>query len=224
MGSAGPCLRPRAPRHVTCGGIYASNVEAFEQFVAVALEAEGLVVSEAVKFPVQLQTAKAAYEEVQTRGYEVDLVAARGGRLVLATVKSFFGSRGVAAEDVTGTSPNVRNRKLYSLLNDPAIRTAVVKGAADRFGYNADQVQLRLYAGRFAGPTRGAHEAKIRAWCAGQHVGAGPIEVVGLAEVVQAARSAAARKEYRDNPVLVTMKVLQAAGVLDLQLPDEESA
>jgi hypothetical protein len=199
-------------------------VEAFEQFVAVALEAEGLVVSEAVKFPVQLQTGKAAYEEVQTHGYEVDLVAARADLLVLATVKSFFGSRGVAAEDVTGTSPNVRNRKLYSLLNDPQIRAAVVAGAAERFGYDSGQVQLRLYAGKFAGPTKGTHESKIRAWCAEQHVGAGPIQVVGLSEVVQAVSRAAARKEYRDNPVLVTMKVLQAAGLLNLALPAEDSA
>jgi hypothetical protein len=36
-------------------------VEAFESFVAVALQAEGFVVSAAVKFPVQLQTRKAAY-------------------------------------------------------------------------------------------------------------------------------------------------------------------
>jgi hypothetical protein len=36
-------------------------MEAFEAFVAVALEAEGFVVSEAVKFPVTLQTRKAAY-------------------------------------------------------------------------------------------------------------------------------------------------------------------
>lgn len=69
-------------------------MESFEQFVAVAMEAEGLIVSEAVKFPVRRQTRKVAHDEVQTHGYEVDLVGARADRLVLATVKSFLGSRG----------------------------------------------------------------------------------------------------------------------------------
>ena len=58
-----------------------------EAFAAVALESEGYVVSEAVKFPVTLQTKKAAYAEIQTHGYEVDLVGARRDRLVLATVQ-----------------------------------------------------------------------------------------------------------------------------------------
>src|SRR4051812_18310454 len=48
--------------------------EAFESFGAVALESEGFVVPPAVKFPVQLRTRKAAYEELQTHGYEVDLI------------------------------------------------------------------------------------------------------------------------------------------------------
>ncbi|MEZ5110342.1 MAG: hypothetical protein R2732_02410 [Microbacteriaceae bacterium] len=60
-------------------------VEAFEQFVALALEAEGLVVSSALKFPVKRRTRKTAYEEWQTHGFEVDLVAARADKLVLAT-------------------------------------------------------------------------------------------------------------------------------------------
>ncbi len=52
-------------------------MEAFEQFVALAMEAEGIVVSSAVKFDVQRTTAKAAYTEKQTHGYEVDVVGAR---------------------------------------------------------------------------------------------------------------------------------------------------
>jgi hypothetical protein len=122
-------------------------VEAFESFVAVALETEDLVVSEAIKFRVALPTKKAAYEEIQTHGYEVDLVGARSDRLVLATVKSFFGSRGVVAEHVTGATADDGARKRYRLLNDPELRTAVVAAAAERFGYQAGQVRLRLYAG-----------------------------------------------------------------------------
>lgn len=101
--------RVRAPPHtvLTVHGIVTLGVvEAFEQFVALALENEGLVVSGALKFPVRVRTTKAAYEEWQTHGFEVDLVGARSGRLVLATVKSFFGSRGVVAEHVRGDSEN----------------------------------------------------------------------------------------------------------------------
>jgi hypothetical protein len=191
-----------------------SPMESFEQFVAVAMETEGLVVSEAVKFPVQRKVSKLAREETQTHGYEVDLIGARADHLVLATVKSFFGSRGVVAEHVMATGGSPRSRRLYMLLNDPVIRTSVVAAAAKRYGYTRDQVTLRLYVGRFAAPASGTHEAAIRAWAARQKVGSGAVEVFGLSDVVDLVRKAAASKTYRDNPVLVTMKVLDAAGLL----------
>ena len=112
-----------------------------------------------MKFRVKRRTAKAVHEEVQTHGYEVDLLAARADLLVLATVKSFFGSRGVAADDVAGTG---RYSTHYKLLNDPVIREGVITAAADRYGYAEERVRLRLYAGRFAGPVRGIHEMRIR--------------------------------------------------------------
>ena len=67
-------------------------MEAFESFVAVALEAEDFVVSSGVKFRVQRRTKKAAYEEWQEHGYEVDLVGARAKRLSTsntATIRSW---------------------------------------------------------------------------------------------------------------------------------------
>ena len=142
------------------------TVEAFESFVAIAREAEGFVVSEAVKFPVTRQTAKTAYEESQTHGFEVDLVGARSDRLVLATVKSFFGSRGVVSDHVIGTTPKVRLKKRYALVNDPSVRRTVIATAAKRYGYKTGQVELRLYVGRFAAPKHGTHERAIRHWAA----------------------------------------------------------
>ena len=65
------------------------------------------------------------------------------------------------------------------------------------------------------------HEAHIRAWGASQRVGAGAIVVHGLHEVVNQVRAAAAHTQYRDNPVLVTMKVLESAKLLTLKLPDD---
>ncbi|MEU8003205.1 hypothetical protein AB0B66_18770 [Catellatospora sp. NPDC049111] len=196
-------------------------MEAFESFVAVAMESEGFVVAGPVKFPVSQVTQKAAREEVQTHGFEVDLVGARADRLVLASVKSFFGSRGVVASHVNGTTADDRARKLYRLLNDVPIRQAVIKGAAERYGYEVSQVRLRLYCGRFAGPKQGIHEKEIREWCAGQLAGGGPIEVFGVDDVLAGVRKAAANKQYRDHQVLVTMKVLEAAGLLRLELPDD---
>jgi hypothetical protein len=54
----------------------------------------------------------------------------------------------------------------------------------------------------------------IRAWAASRLRAPGPIEVYGLSDVIAAVRTAAASKTYRDNPVLVTMKVVNAAGLL----------
>lgn len=193
-------------------------MEAFEAFVAIALESEGLVVSDAVKFPVQRPTKKAKYEEIQTHGYEVDLVGARRDKLVLATVKSFFGSSGVKAGEVIGESGKTKG---YMLLNDSVIREGVIDEAAKQYGYPRDKIWLRLYVGKFAAPIRRTHEPRIREWCASVHAGAGPITVVGLDEVVAQVRKAASKKQYRDNPVLVSMKVLQTAGLLDVDLPKE---
>ena len=194
-------------------------MEAFESFVALALETEALVVSEALKFPVQQQTSSG----LQTHGYEVDLVGARADRLVLATVKSFFGSRGVVAKHVAGTADKASFNKRYALLNDPFVRTTVVQCAAKRFGYSLEQVELRIYVGKFAGAKSGVHEAEVRAWCSTQHVGAGPIKVVGVNEVVARVRDVASSKQYRDNAALVAMKVMEAAGVLKVTLPEAES-
>ena len=199
-------------------------MEAYESFVAVALAEEGFVVSEAAKFPVELKTRKAAYDEYQTHGFEVDLVAARSDRLVLATVKSFFGSRGVVSEHVIGTTTDDAARKRYALLNDPIVRSTVIKAAAQRFGYRLSQVELRLYVGRFAGPIQGHHEKVIRQWCRNQRVGRGSIRVFDVNAVLEQVRHAANSRQYRDNAVLVTMKVLESAGVLSLKLPDDIGA
>lgn len=190
------------------------TVEAFESFVALAMEAEGLVVSEAVKFPVTRATAKTSHPEVQTHGFEVDLMGARADKLVLATIKSFFGSRGVAAEHVTAQTAGAAGNRLYAMLNDPVVRGAVASGATGRYGYSIDQLEFRLYVGKFAGSKKGDHEKRIREWCASQQIGSGPIRVYGLGEVAAEARKVALSKQYRDNPALVAIKVLDAANML----------
>jgi hypothetical protein len=200
-------------------------VEAFETFVALALEEEDFIVSPAVKFPVRRRVRKASRVEFQEHGYEVDLVAARADRLVLATVKSFLGSRGVAADAVTGETADRRKAGMYRLINDPIIRDGVVRAAAKRYGYKPSQIELRLYVGRFAGRRAGEHERRIREWAAAQRVGIGQIGIVGLDEVVRKVRLAAERKQYRDNAALVAVKVLGEAGQLvDLDEADDSDA
>jgi hypothetical protein len=186
-------------------------VEAFESFVAPTMEADTetgrLVVSEAIKFPVTRKTAKTAHVEIHTHGFEVDLVGARQEKLVLATVKSFLGSRGVVAEHVMGKSETKRFNSLCAVINDPVVRDAVIDGASKRYGYRIDQIELRLYVGRFAGDKSGGHELLIRESTATQFVGAGPIRVFGLKDIIATARQVAASKTYRDNPAPVAMKV-----------------
>jgi hypothetical protein len=71
-------------------------------------------------------------------------------------------------------------------------------------------------------PTKGVHEQRIRAWANEVRAGAGPVKVFGLKEIIGDVRQAAAHKQYRDNPVLVTMKALEAAGTLTAATPNEE--
>lgn len=210
-GVAAAAADPARRRVQRTSARYSPPVEAFEQFVALAMETEGLVVSSALKFPVRRRTRKAAYEEWQTHGFEVDLVGARADRLVLVTVKSLFGSRGVVASHVRGEATEQRFNALYALINDSVVQTAVVQGAAERFGFTVDQVELRLHVGRFAG---GTNETEVRNWCATQMVGSGPIGVVGAAEVVKTVRTVAQSKQYRDDAVLATLKLLDVAGAL----------
>jgi hypothetical protein len=54
--------------------------------------------------------------------------------------------------------------------------------------------------------------------------GGGPIQVFSVKDVIASVQQAAASTQYRDNPVLVTMKVLEAAGLLTLKLPDDIGA
>lgn len=183
-------------------------MEAYEQFVALAMETENLIVSGGHKFPVRLQTRKTMHAEFQTHGFEVDLIGARIDRLVLASVKSYFGSYGVAYHHLSGDSEQYAKR--YTLLNNTQVRESVARQAAERFGYAEDQIELRLYVGKFAN----GHEDRVRDWCSQQFVGGKPIRVIAARDVVTIVRGIAAETQYRDDAVLATMKVLQESGAL----------
>jgi len=100
------------------------------------------------------------------------------------------------------------------LLNNTEVRDTVLSSAAHRYGFRINQIELRLYVGKFAAPTTRIHEDPIRDWCTAQNVGVGPIRVVSLSEVATTARRVAVSKTYRGNAALTAIKVLDAAGML----------
>lgn len=183
-------------------------MQSFEHLCKVALEAEDFVVTSNVKFPVRRRTKKKSHAEYQTHGYEVDLVGARNGALVLAEVKSFFGSQGVNRQSFRGLADQSRPTNFggYKLFNHAEVREGVVEAAADRYGYPSDQVELRLYVGKFAG----GHQIPVTA-----HLEGIGVQVMALEEIVASVMSAARRRTYTDDPVIMTVKALTAAGLLE---------
>jgi hypothetical protein len=77
------------------------------------------------------------------------------------------------------------------------------------------QVSLRLYVGKWASSKGLDNRATTLKWCASQIAGGGPITVIDVEAVVKAVRGAAASSTYIDDPVIVALKVLTAAGVLN---------
>ncbi|HET9677751.1 MAG TPA: hypothetical protein VFP21_09635 [Solirubrobacterales bacterium] len=184
------------------------QMESFEQVCRVALEAEGYAVSGNVKFFVRRKTNKQSRDEYQTHGYEIDLLGAKGGSLVLAEVKSFLGSTGVSTAGfvgITGATTKASKASLFKLFNDADLRKKVLAEARKRYGYKAGEIEMRLYVGKF----RKGHEEAVR-----NHLATfrrPPVRVIALEEIVEQLLKQAASKSYLDDPVLVTVKALAAA-------------
>lgn len=70
------------------------------------------------------------------------------------------------------------------------------------------------YVGKWASSRKVDNRQETHAWCAATNAGVGPMTVVQLADVVKAVQAAAASKTHLDDPVIVTLKVLNAAGAL----------
>lgn len=176
-------------------------MEAFEHVTKVWLETvENCAVTSGVKFPVRLRTKKASRDEFQEHGYEIDLVAARSDRLLLVSVKSLLGSKGLS----------LKGLKEESLFGRKEVLEGVLSGARTRYGYSRSQIQIWLVVGRYFS----GDEQAIA-----QHIdqlsqGLVRMRVVGLNEIVEGVITAAKRKTYLNDPVIVTLKCLMAAGRL----------
>jgi hypothetical protein len=182
-------------------------MEAFEQVVRVYLETKGYVVSTNVKFAVRRRTQKEEREESQTHGYEVDLVAAKKGSLILGFVKSYLGSGGVDRQGFQALADKTKKTYFgrYKFFNEPDIREGVLAGATERYGYPLEEIRVAMYAGRF----RNGHETDVRNYLESMQVGGGAVEVVGLDKIVFGLWSQTASKTYINDPVLVTMKAMR---------------
>jgi len=187
-------------------------MEAFEHIVKVMLEAEGYVVTSNVKFPIRKRTKRKVRAEYQTHGYEMDIVAAKHNSLILGSVKSFLGSHGVSRQGFLGIADTKKKTHfdLYRVFNDPAIRNGIFREAGKRYGYPVSRIQLALYVGNF----KSRDEEPIRRCLRRIRVGAGPVKVIGLSEIVQGVLKAAESKTYANDPVLMTVKALKEAGVV----------
>ena len=190
-------------------------MESFEHLCKVSLEAEGFAVTSNAKFPVRRRTRRESYEEYQTHGYEIDLVGARGNQLMLAEVKSYLGSMGVNRQgfvDLADRSKRTHFER-YKLINYPELRREVTSVACERFGYSPEQLSWRLYVGKFAN----GQDLEIR-----EHLRSlvPPVEVFGLHEIVAQLIELAKQKTYFDDPVLMTVKAMMAAGQLSGERPD----
>ena len=186
-------------------------MEAFEQVVKVFLEAKGYVVTSNVKFPVRRKTKKVKYDEYQTHGYEVDIVAARHDSLILGSVKSFFGSVGINRQGFRGIADNSRQTHFqnYAIFNEREVSEGILLEAEKRYGYPQSQTQFYLFAGKF----KAGDEVVITDHLNGIETGAGPVRVVHLESIVEGLLEAAQSKTYYNDPVVMTLKALKEAGV-----------
>lgn len=192
-------------------------MEGFEHVVKVAMEAEGLIVAGNLKFPVKRKTRKTINDEHQTHGYEVDLVGARRDKLVLASVKSFFGSQGVSTAGFCGlsTKSHPKQERLYAFFNNPEIQQGVIEKACERFGYKPEQIELRLYVGKFKGAVQGAATRQaIAKHLASPGKGLRPVSVLGLDDIVPKLFELLQSKTYTNDPVIMTLRALSSAGAL----------
>jgi hypothetical protein len=193
-------------------------MEAFEHVVKSYMESQGYIVSSNVKFPVKLQTKKRAYKEFQTHGYEVDVVAAREGSLVLGSVKSFLGSVGVNRQgfrgiaDVSQKSKPDQDRQYnqYRIFNDAEVRNGIIKEAGKRYGYPRHSIRIALFVGKFKSGEQESIENHLNSM-ADDGV---RTEVIGLERIVDGLMREAQKRTYINDPVIMMIKALDAAGKL----------
>jgi hypothetical protein len=184
-------------------------VEAFEHIVKVYLEAKGYIVTTGIKFPVKRRCKNNVW---QIHGYEVDIVAAKRRSLILASVKSFFGSGGISKQGFKGLADSKRRRHFhrYAMFNERRIRNGILKAASELYGYSKDQIRFALFCGKF----RACDETIVREHLEAMNVGAGSVQVIGPKQIVEGIIDLSNRRTYINDPVLATLKLLKRTNYL----------
>lgn len=188
-------------------------MEAFEHIVKVYLESQGYIATTNVKFPVRIRTKKVDREEYQTHGHEVDIVAAKSDSLILGSVKSFFGSKGVSRKAFRVSTDEADGSYLvgYDMFNKPEISKAIIEGAEQRYGYRKSQIHFCLFVGKFKSKD---DEEIITKELSNLKIGDNPVKVYNVRDVSKGLLKAAESKTYIDDPVLTTLKALRQSGYL----------
>lgn len=200
-------------------------MEGFEHLVKLALEGENLLVTGPVKFPVKVQTGRKDREERQTHGYEVDLIGVNRHKIVLCSVKSYFGSKGVMARAFLDPANSdcelsLKAIKTFRIFHDDEVRSEILKIACGKYGYSLNQVEMRLYAGKFY--RNDEEEVRSRLEQQGRRIGIN-ISVCGLDQILPDVFEILKRTTYIDDPIIQTLKALVEAKRRQSKLKGRES-
>ena len=171
-------------------------MESYEHVAKVWLESKGYAVSSGVKFMLKLPTKKKVWDEEQEHGYEVDLVAARGDKLVLVNVKSYFGSKGLSLVGL----------KRENMFSRDEVWKGILKGACDLYGYSKDQVELWVIAGR----VRRVEQTRVRDFLKEFSERWGlRTEFFSAVDVAKGLIAATDSKTYVNDPVIATVRTFR---------------
>ena len=193
-------------------------MDGLDQIASLYLEIEGFAVSRRVIFPVETVVYKAMRTERQTEVFEIDLVAARADKIRLCSVKSFLTSQEIGRQGFKGIADEgLRKTHFdeYKLFNDPNIRRQVTELACQKYGYQTDQVELVLFAGK----VKAGQEAMIR-----QHLESlaphGLVTVLTAKEILPKVLEHCEQNISLNNPIVTMTKLLHQEGLLKSE-PEE---
>jgi len=178
-------------------------MESYENLVALAMSAENLLVAGPEKYPFVLPHIRKGRTVLATKWIEVDLIGMSANTLVLASVKSYFGSGGTTAGDFLGENGE-KKAKLYSMIADEEVRNILGRAVAERYNFKESQIEFRFYSGLY----KGNSEQRLRDWAdKPENFAFGkPIKFYNVAQVIEPVALLAEESRYVDNPSLVAIK------------------
>lgn len=172
--------------------------EGTEHLVALGLKADGWAVMDATKYFLSRPTKQRSKDGsvvYQTHGYEADLIAIKGTTIRLISVKGFYGSDGVRAEEFT------TDHAAYKILNNNELRKELMAEVLRFHGWSdvMTAVEIHFYGGHF----KNGDEQKIRDWAAQQD---DVIVIHNAIDIDEGVNRASESKTYVNDPVIADRK------------------